>query len=174
MRVLNEFLQTPTKRFQLRELSRLTKLSTTAVKRLLVALVDEELIKETHEKNYYFFEANRGNERYKLVKKLVLIYSLESDGVLTCLCRALNHPEAVILFGSASHGEDTENSDIDLFVLSEVKRHLSLKAFEKALKRRINVLIMNKKEFEAAKSKNPELVNNLVNGILLRGYLEVV
>ena len=33
---------------------------------------------------------------------------------------------------------------------------------------------MDANEFESAKKKNPELVNNISNGIIIKGYLKVV
>ena len=45
-------------------------------------------------------------------------------------------PDAIILFGSSSKGEDIKESDIDLYLQSEEKK-ISPDKFEKKLKRRI-------------------------------------
>jgi hypothetical protein len=34
--------------------------------------------------------------------------------------------------------------------------------------------LFNKAEFEIAKKKNKELINNVINGVILKGYLEVL
>ena len=44
-------------------------------------------------------------------------------------------PDAIVLFGSASRGEDTEKSDIDLFLVAE-REEIELSGFEKKLKRK--------------------------------------
>ena len=76
-------------------------------------------------------------------------------------------PKVIILFGSASMGEDTENSDIDIYVNSKAKK-LNLEKYEKALKRKVNIL------FEEDFNKiNKELKNNIINGTIMEGYLEV-
>ena len=76
-------------------------------------------------------------------------------------------PNVIILFGSASKGEDLDESDIDLFVLSREKK-LDFTKYEKLLNREIALF------FEENFSKlSPELKNNILNGIILKGYLKV-
>jgi len=70
------------------------------------------------------------------------------------------------LFGSASIGEDTEQSDIDLYVDSKTKE-LNLEKYKKLLKRKINILY--EEDFNKI---SPELKNNLINGVILKGYLK--
>ena len=76
-------------------------------------------------------------------------------------------PDAIVLFGSASRGEDIEGSDIDLFLVAK-EREINLRKFEKKLKRKISL------HFEDSVSKVPkELMNNIINGIVVYGYLKV-
>src|SRR3989338_7441936 len=78
------------------------------------------------------------------------------------------HPNCIVLFGSAAKGEDTEQSDIDLFVQAKRKSFDTIKA-EKHLERKISLI------FESDMKKvNKELRNNLANGIVLSGYFEVL
>jgi len=172
--VLKIFFESPTERFQLRELSRTSGLSTTGVKSALLELLDSKLIVKTREKKYEFYEANRNDENYKLYKKFFNVKLLYDSGVLDYLEKELNHPEAMFLFGSASKGEDAETSDIDVFVLASVKKEPNLEWYDRKLKRDIKLVIMTDEDLERAKEKNPELVNNIVNGIGLRGFLEVL
>ena len=76
-------------------------------------------------------------------------------------------PDAIILFGSAAKGEDLKESDIDLFVLAEEKK-LDLQKYEKLLGRKINILAE-----ESFSKLSKELRNNIINGIILYGYLKV-
>jgi hypothetical protein len=172
--VLKIFFEAPAKRFQLRELSRASGLSTTGVKSVLLELLGSKLVAKTREKKYEFYEANRNGEDYKLHKKFFNVRLLYDSGVLDYLEKELNHPEAMLLFGSASKGEDAETSDIDLFVLASVKKDHNLELYERKLRRGINLIVMARGDFERAKEKNPELVNNIVNGFLLKGFLEVL
>jgi len=173
-KVLKYFFEEPNKKFQLRELSRITKLSTTAVKLALLELLKQKLILKITEKKYQFYEANKEDANYKLLKKFYNIRLLKESGFIDFLDKEFNYPEAVVLFGSASRGEDVENSDFDIFVLSLNKKELNLEHFEKKLNKSIKIFLMNRNDFELAKKKNPELINNIINGIIIKGYLEVV
>ena len=168
------FFENATKRFQLRELARMSKISTTGVKSALSELLDADLIARIKEKKYEYYEANKDDMTYKIVKKFFNVKTFYDVGLIDYLEKELNHPEAIFLFGSSAKGEDIEKSDVDIFILASVKKDLDLSMFRKKLKREIKLLIMDKDEFGKAKDKNPELVNNIVNGINLRGFLEVV
>ena len=95
-----------------------------------------------------------------------LLFRLEEIGLLDRLDVAAA-PEAIILFGSASRGEDVAGSDIDLFLLaSEIAP--DLRKEEAALKRTVSL------HFAERFSKLPsELRNSILNGIRLRGYVKV-
>jgi predicted nucleotidyltransferase len=172
--ILMQFLEKPTSRFQLRELARLTKLSTTAVKSALKKLLEENIIKTEKEKHYVFYKVNWDALEYKWAKKFYSINKIFASGLIKYLDEQLNYPEAIVLFGSAARGEDAERSDIDLFVFSVNKKELNLKEFEKKLGKPIMLQLFNKAEFEIAKKKNKELINNVINGVILKGYLEVL
>ena len=77
-------------------------------------------------------------------------------------------PKSIIVFGSYAKGEDIEDSDIDIFVECEEEK-LDLEPFEKQLKRKVQFHFK-----ENFKAYSKELRNNIINGIILRGYLEVV
>ena len=168
------FFENPTKGFQLRELSRISKISTTGVKSVLLELLDENIIAVTKEKRYEYYEANRNNLTYKIAKKFFNVKTIYETGLVDYLESELNHPEAIFLFGSSARGEDAEMSDIDIFVLASVKKELDLRLFRKKLKRDVNLMVMSKDEFKRAKEKSPELINNVINGIGLSGFLEVI
>ena len=164
----------PASRFQLRELARCTHLSTTGVKAALKRLLAEKIIKTEREKSYLFYRTNFDTQEYKWTKKFYNIARIISSGLLKYLDEELNRPEAIVLFGSAARGEDAEKSDIDIFVLSENKKYLNLKQFEKKLCKPLVLQIFNREEFETAKRKNKEFINNILNGILLKGYIQIL
>lgn len=170
-RILKLFFEDPFPKdigFQLREISRKVKLAPTSVKRYLNELEKEKLIiKKKHRiHGYPVYYANRENEYFKFLKKIDIIQSIKESNLLdyledTCM------PDAIILFGSASKGEDVKDSDIDLFLLCNEKK-LTLDRYEKELKRKINIFFEN--DFNKL---SKELKNNIINGIILSGYLKV-
>jgi len=165
-RILQEFFDFPKKDFYIRELSRRTKLAQTSVIAHLKALLKEKLIIKKKDGIYPSFKANRDNEMFKIYKKFDLILRINQTGLLNYIYDSCL-PDCIILFGSASKGEDVEESDIDLFVQAREKK-LNLEKYEKLLNRRISLF------FEENFSRlSKELKNNILNGIVLKGYIKV-
>jgi len=167
-KVLELFFDNPTEQFHLRQISRRTGIAVTSVKIYLDEFLKKKMIIKISKGIYPSFLANRDadDSKFKFYKKLNLIERLDSSGLLdyiedSCI------PNSIILFGSASLGEDIEHSDIDLFIESSEKK-LNLDRFEKELNRKINVFF--EKNFSRLIK---ELKNNILNGIKLRGYLKV-
>jgi len=165
-RILQEFFNFPRKDFHMRELSRRIKIAQTSVINHLKVLLKEKLIIKEKEGIYPSFRANRDNEMFKIYKKFDLILRINQTGLLNhiydnCL------PDCIILFGSASRGEDVDESDIDLFVQAREKK-LNLERYEKLLNRRISLFFE-----ENFLRLNNELKNNILNGIILKGYIKV-
>ena len=165
-RILGLFFESPTKHFQLREISRMIKIGLPSVKAHVEKLERNELITKTKGNIYDSFVATR-NDKFKLYKRNDIMIRIHESGLLEYLVNELS-PDVIVLFGSASKGDDIEQSDIDIFVLAKEKK-LKLYKFEKVLKRKINILFENK-----MKNIPKELISNIINGIVLYGYLEVL
>lgn len=164
------FFDQPTKPHYLMEISQKSNLAHTSVKQHLKQLVKENLIQESYEKKgrriFPIYQSNLNHPYYKKMKKIHGLFKLEESGLIDFLQDQLM-PDGIILFGSYSRSEDTEESDIDLFIESKEEK-LDLKKFEKKLNRKIQL------HFKEKFSDYPsELKNNIINGIVLRGYLEV-
>jgi len=168
--LLQEFFDNPLPEggFQLRELSRKIDLAPTSVKNYLKQLEKKQLIikKQHRTQKYPIYYANRDNEHFKLLKKLNTIQRIKESGLLDYIYNSCT-PEVIILFGSAALGEDIKQSDIDIFVEAKDKK-LDLKKFEKLFNRKINPYFG-----KSFKKISKELKNNLINGVILKGYLEV-
>ncbi len=164
--ILTEFFDFPRKDFQMRELSRRTGVAQPSVINHLDILVGEGLILKERKSIYPSFRANRENINFKLLKRQKLIWRMRTLGLLDYLETEYT-PNCIILFGSGSRGEDTEESDLDIFIQAE-ENELNLQKYEKKLNRKISLLFEPKID---ALSK--ELLNNLINGQVLSGYLKV-
>jgi len=155
--------------FQLRELSRKIKLAPLSVKKYLKELEKEKLIliKKHRIHNYPLYFANRDNPYFKLLKKINTILLIKETGLLDYL-KDNCMPEVIILFGSASKGEDIKGSDLDIFIqCNKIKLDLSL--LEKKIGRTVNIF------FEKNFSKlSKELKSNIINGVIIDGYLEIL
>lgn len=165
--LLKIFLDSPTESFRLRELSRLAKIAPLSVTNYLKELENEGLIKKYKKRNIPFYLAERDNERFILYKKLSIIYELNESGLIDALWDKLS-PDAIILYGSHAKGEAVEDSDIDIFIIGKEKE-IKISEFEKRLDKKIHLM------FEPDTKKIPkELKNNLINGIVLKGYLKLL
>ena len=164
---MEQFFDSPRKPFFIRELSRKCRLAQTAVRIHLKALLEEGLLIKDKSGMYSPYKAARASPLFKLLKTQNIVMRMHQSGLIELLEKRL-YPGCVILFGSVSRGEDTEESDIDLFVQAS-QTFLDLRKFEKSLNRAINILYEPK-----IKELSPELLNNIVNGIILYGYLKVV
>ena len=163
------FFVNPTTHHYLIEISRKTEIAHTSIKKNLDALVKQGIIiKFAEKKGKRAFPLYRANTDSKLFKKQKMLYNLSSlleSNLLEFLEEKLM-PSSIVLFGSYQRGEDTESSDIDIFVECKEKEQ-DLDPFEKKLKRKIH---LHFKEHFTSYPK--ELKNNILNGIVLSGFLE--
>lgn len=169
-KVMEVFFREPIKYHYLIEISKKSKIAHTSVKKYLEDLKKRGMIKESFEKRgkrrFPLYKANMEDPNFKLYKKLVNLEDLKRSNLIDFLNDNLM-PSTIVLFGSYSRGEDVEDSDIDLF-LSCKEESLNIKKYEKFLNRKVELHF--KENFEDFPK---ELKNNVINGIVLSGYLEV-
>ena len=170
-KVAGVFFKEPSQEHYLKEISRKAELAHTSVKKHLQKLVKESVIKETIQKkgsrDFPVFKANINGGAYVRAKKHYNLHTPSFYGLLNYISVRLS-PRTIILFGSYARGADIEESDIDLFVECK-KQNINLTQYEqyKELNRKIQL------HFEENFKKLPkELKNNIINGIVLKGYLE--
>jgi len=164
-RLLKVFMDSPTESFRLRELGRMSQLAPKSVMNYLKEFEGNELITKFIKRGIPFYGAVRDNEKFILYKKLSIVYELNDSGLVDFLWETLS-PEAVILYGSHAKGESTEDSDIDIFIIGKEKR-INLSEFEKKLGKSVHLMFDTN-----IGNVTKELRNNLINGIILKGYLK--
>jgi len=165
-KVLSVFFDYPNKKFQLRELSRITEIALPSVKKYVEELTREGFVKEVNTGIYKGFRSSL-NREYGILKRNDLLYRLETSGLIRELEDRFT-PNCIVLYGSAVKGLDDERGDIDIFVQSR-KGEIDLEKYESMLKRKISLLF----EPDLEKLSN-ELRNSLANGIVLSGFLKVI
>jgi predicted nucleotidyltransferase len=167
-KVLEKFLKHPTTEFGLREISRETKISPASVKRYLHELEKEKIIQiNSNRKEQPVYIANRDNEEFQLNQKIYMQKTLQEIGLIDYIWQELS-PKAIILFGSWSKGDAVETSDIDIFILTKSKKELNLDKFQDKLHHEIQTFP------DDLKKSSKEFKNNLINGIILKGYLKIL
>lgn len=165
--IKESFFQHPTARLRVREIERILKLPLPSVIRYCKELEREDILQIVRTGNVVFYTANR-SKKFLLEKKMFNVKSLYYSGLVSFLVDELSNP-SIVLFGSYSTGEDVEKSDIDIYIETTSKREINLKTFEKTLKKEIQIF-RHKNIHEV---KNKHLANNIINGIILNGFIEV-
>ena len=95
------------------------------------------------------------------------------SGLVEFLLDYFNNPKSIILFGSFRNGEDLSTSDMDIAIESDEEKEYKavrlreLENFENAIQRKIHIHLFNRKNID------PQVFNNIANGIKLFGFLEV-
>ena len=167
-RIKEYFFVNPTTKLRLRQIERKLKLPLPSVIRYCKELEEEGFLSRIRISNVVFYTGNRTNERFLLEKRFFNVKQLYEVGLVDYLKEKFNNP-TIVLFGSYSKGEDTEESDIDLYIETPSRKKLKLDNFESELQRSIQIFIFRRISY----IRNKHLTNNIVNGITLNGFLEV-
>ena len=162
---LKPFFEDCYRRINVREYSRLRKISPPTASKILFELNKEGLLLIEKDRNYIFYYANKNN---KIFVDLSRIYwNLRLDNLVDFLNKTLINP-TIILFGSLSKAETKNDSDIDIGIIGH-KKELDIKNFENNLRRKIQLFFFSSIE----DIKNKELANNIINGYILKGRFKL-
>jgi len=162
------FFVNPNDKLRVREIERTIKIPLPSVIRYCRELENEDILTTVKIGYVNFYTANRSSEKYILEKRLSNIKKIYESGLIEYLRQELSNP-SIVLFGSFAKGEDTEESDIDLYIETPSKKKVRFEKFEKLLKRKIQAF----RHKSLNEVSNHHLANNIINGITLNNYLEV-
>ena len=163
-KVLKIFFDNPNSRFHIREIARISGLNPNTIINISKKLLREELIKREKKKHIVELFANV-NEKFK-EKKRINNFKKVIDSRLVDFLKERFNAEAISMIGSYSRGEDSEESDVDIVVISKQEYEtLDLSKFEKILGKEIHLIISDYKKM------SNEFYINLINGIILYGYI---
>ena len=151
-----------------RQIAMLLGVSPPAVMKSLPYLERDDLIKiqKDKETKRWSIELNRNNRTMQLKRadNLKLIYE---TGLADFLEKTFAGA-TIILFGSYSRGEDIINSDVDIAVIGRKEKDINLTNYEKELERKMNINF-----YDSFKNIHKNLRENLCNGIVLAGSVEL-
>ena len=170
--ILGQFFEDPNKKSSIRELSRILKINHTTVRQYLNKLVKEDFLSVKKEGLYSFYKLILS----KKTTNLKLYYNLEKireSGIIEDLEKIYDLP-VIVLFGSYSSAMDDKTSDIDICLISDIEKEFNAEKYEVKLNRKISLHKFSKESWKKTKKTNSSLINNICNGILLSGQLEVL
>jgi len=164
-KLLKIIFENPTTKFHLRELARLTQLMPNTIINISNKLLKEKLIIKEKRKHIVEISANIEHKDFIIQKKLFNLQQIYSSGIIEFLKQKYS-PKLISVIGSFSKGEDIENSDIDIVIITTKEKREELTKFEKKLSRKIHLLLTDYKKI------SKEFYTNLINGIVLYGFIE--
>ncbi len=161
--IFNHFCDYPTEEVHLRELSRRVRLTMPAIVRGVKILEKEGLVTVRRTKAWTMVKANR-EEKFRRLKRVHNLERVYASGLVDEIKQAYRWPHAIILFGSYSRGEDTEQSDIDIAIIAGTPGTIT-KKYKEALRREVSLhhITMSR--------ASPEFQTELANGVVLEGAL---
>ena len=148
-----------------REIAKILKMSPTTVSNCVINLKDIVNIEKT--KTINFISLNRDDKKAIQLKRAENFRNIYIFGLADYLEQELPG-STILLFGSYSLGEDTLGSDIDIAVIGRKEKELSFDKYEKLFQRKVNVNF-----YGSWKKINENLKNNILNGIVIHGSVEL-
>jgi predicted nucleotidyltransferase len=168
------FLKNPYKEVYIRELAKKLKLSPFATKKYADFLVKEGLIAEEKKAHVRYLVANTKNIFYKHAKITYSLREILNSGLIEFLKENVSNLTSIVVFGSISRGEDSEESDVDIAIIGKEK-NLTLTEFEKKMKREITLHFFSWSEWNTQIKENSPFYYDVINsGIPLHGELPII
>lgn len=165
-RILELFIEFPTKDFSVRGLARELKLSHATILNYINDFQKLSLIKKKEATPYPTYFANTESPKYKFYKRNWLVYKITESGLIDRIQKE-TLPSSIILFGSGAKATFTEKSDLDIFVEANETK-LDVTKYEKRLNHKINLLFE-----QNINNLSKELRNNIINGVILYGFIKI-
>lgn len=161
-KVLSFLLNYPSRFYMEKEIARATKVSKSAVNEALKELAKDKLILQEKKGRMSFYSVDLNDPVIRRLK------STENVSLLRPLVEQLKKgSQKIILFGSFAEGTNVEDSDIDLFVLSDQPEDVQGIIQKSPLTEKIQLVIKKPSEFISLDKKKPLFYQEIERGIIL-------
>lgn len=139
-----------------------TGVSRAGANNALRALVADRFVELEKKGHLSLYNVDLSNPMIRQLK--VLINLCEIDKLVSSL---EEKSIKIILFGSAADGTDSEDSDIDLFVLSDTPEHVHKTVDKHIGERRIHLVVRKPLDYMASKKKDQLFYDEVSRGIVV-------
>ena len=172
-RILEVLFRYPEQEFSLSDLAKEAGVAKPHIGAILSELEQLSFITITRLTKIWRIKANQQSGNFiksKIIYNLNFIYQ---SGLVESLNENFGNPKSIILFGSFRQGEDFSTSDIDIAIEdgeTEEYKIIGLRIlsdFERVIGIKIQIHLFNRKDIDI------HVFNNIANGIVLSGFLEV-
>jgi len=162
LQILTFLARNPDKQFYIREIAKNMDKSVGGTHKTLKSLKEMDFIREHKSGKNIYYQINQMNPSIKNFKIFMTINEL------TPLVNKLKDvSEKIILFGSCANGEDTNESDVDLLVLTNEKEKVNKKIINMKFNRKIQAVVVNTSDLMKIKEKDKGFYQEINKGIIL-------
>jgi predicted nucleotidyltransferase len=177
VKILTLFLMNPDTELFIREISRRIDENINAVRRELSNLENIGLLKSKNKGNMKYYNINKDFSIYPELKSIIL----KTEGVSKVIKNDLinlGNIKMAFIYGSFASGEDTRDSDLDIFLVGNINEDQLIKELsklEETLSREINYVLFSKEELDKRIKEKDPFISNLLSGpkIIILGNLEI-
>jgi predicted nucleotidyltransferase len=154
-----------TQRFHVRDLARSLGYDVSIVSRNLKAIEGMGLVTREDVGNLAFYRANMESALLRHMK--VCFSLLELNDLVRALAPIASN---IVLYGSCATGEDTVESDIDLFIETADRASAAerVDAFARTARRPVSAIVATPADLYAMKTSDPALYASIRRGITLK------
>ncbi|RLI58955.1 MAG: hypothetical protein DRO67_10225 [Candidatus Asgardarchaeum californiense] len=174
LKVLTLFLDDPYTSCYLRESARMLDMDPMTIKRSLDILVKDEFLIKYEEKNRILYQANLENPALRYLKISYNLSWLQEKNLVEFITSKMKSVTSIMLFGSFAKGENDENSDIDIVIISQSKDKPTAE-LTNLLNKDVNLLNFTPAQWSNQSKKNRAFyLDVIIDGVLLYGTKPVV
>ena len=155
----------PKRKFFGKEIAEKLNISLGGTHNALKYLVKEKIIDAEQRGNMKFYQIDDENALVKQLKTALIIEKL-----LPLVNNIKQNCKEIVLFGSAARGEQTANSDIDLFILTHNPEDIKKSILKCRSKIAISPVIKTPNQWSELEIKEAEFYNEVKQGIKLFNY----
>jgi predicted nucleotidyltransferase/predicted DNA-binding transcriptional regulator len=162
--LLSFLARNPSTNWYGREISRTSRISVGAVNQTLRDFLRRGFVKREKRGKMYFYSIDLNEPVIKQFKVFLNVSDLDP------LTRELrNHTKRIILFGSCAEGKDTEDSDIDLLIVTTEKEKTReiVNEWRNKYTRKLSPIILHSTEFARLPEKDKPFYDRVMRGIEL-------
>jgi len=161
-KILGYLIQCPGEQFVANEIQEKVKVSKGGLNQSLRKLAKEGFVNREKKGKIYLYSLNHNNvivKQFKILKNIELLFPLVG--------KLKKYAEKIILFGSSARGEDTFESDIDLFILTKIPIETDNMLKKCRYRRKLQAIIRTAVDYSNMEQKEPVFYEEIKRGITL-------
>jgi predicted nucleotidyltransferase len=154
------------RRYYLRELERLLRYSAGNIRRELLKLQRDDLLKTQRVGNLLYYSLNQNHPLFEELRSIVS-KTIGVEASLKAALSSLSNVKAAFIFGSFASKSEKEASDIDVMIIGKPdvsQLNKKIRELEQKLKREINLSVYSWVDYQAKKRARSGFILDLLRG----------